>query len=271
MAARIRHLLTIPPIWTSVLVNLSPMDVVSVCIAFRIKMSEVERERRLNPVRQVLGRSSWPRCHVPHAPVCIFIGRDLVKPSAELSRNDLRMKRSSQEIVLLLVAGCLKNEGSTMLQCREEIISTLLGSGGVLHQPSARSLHHEKNQVVFFPHKATSIHVVNPQLNPAYPRSGIIYLETSVLEAFITNTEEWLIFQSYMPLQSTAVCKDSFVDEYFWWTVEHSFFLFRLYDNASTSQIPISLFLVDASGVKRLKLLEKILRTIRLGDDRTHT
>lgn len=174
MAARIRHLLTIPPIWISVVVNLSPMDVVSVCIAFRIDMSEAERERRLNPVTRILGRLSWPRCQMRHSPVCIFIGRDLAKPSRELSRNDIRMKRSSQEIVLLLVAGWLKEEGSTMLQCRDEVISTLLGSGGILHQQTAQSRYRETNQVVFFPNHATSIHVVNPQLNPAYPRSGIM-------------------------------------------------------------------------------------------------
>lgn len=237
-------------------------------------MSKVERGQRLNPVRQLLGRSSWPRCHMPHSSVCIFIGRDLIKPSVELSKNDLRMKRSSQEIALLLVAGCLKDEGSTMLRCRKEIISTLLELGGMLHQQTAQSHDQERNQIVFFPDYATSIHIVNPQLNSAYPRSGIIYLESSMLEAFVTNAAKWLMFQSYVPLQNTAVCKDFFVDEDFWWNVEHSFFLLRLYTTAGTTQSPISLYLVDASGVKHLKilkLLDGVTRTFRSPDKNSDT
>lgn len=263
MAARIRHFLTLPPIWTSVLVTLSPMDVVSICIAFRIEMSQVEKERRLNPVSQVLENYRWSRCQRPHLPICVFLGRDLVKPFAELSRNNIHLKRSSPEIVLLLVVGCLTEEGSTMLQCREEILSTLVISGGVIHQQTTSSNHRETSQVVFFPRYATSIHVVHPQLNPACPRSGIIYLKSSGLEAFVEKATTWLIFQSHVPLQSTAVYKDSFVNEHIWWRIEHHFFLFQLHDAAAADQRPISLFLVNESGVRRLRLPDIVTRTLK--------
>lgn len=105
-AAPLVYCFALPPIRVGLLTHLAAMDVASLSIALRIRLTNYEEATFLNPTKDILDSSYLRRCPLHRQALCTFLGKDLLKPINTVRSGVLEAKRAPVEIRLLLLIGC---------------------------------------------------------------------------------------------------------------------------------------------------------------------
>lgn len=251
--APIVYCFALPPIRARLLVHLAAMDVASLSISLGVILTEYEEATYLNPVKDVLDSSCLGRCPLHHRALYTFLGEDLLKPTATLRSNRLRIKRAPVEIRLILLIGCLTTDNAELLlQCRRHILDAIRQDPRCIFYYMGPSYNQQDSHIVLMPSIGTTIYLFNPSTSPSDGCSGILYLEAGILNTILKPSrppiKQLYVFAHVIEKSHTSMYQDSFNVRDFLWYTEHPYFVFQFKDDCQELAITFNIFLITYPG-----------------------
>lgn len=237
---------------------LSAMDVVCVCIALRLSLSQEERNVLLNPAPELLSRAEWKYCHNfnNHLNQLTFIGHDLSKPTTALLKRDPKLSRHSKEIRIILWAGTFSIEAPQEWHCRQQYVNIIKHKHSWKAMKSPNDTH--ANWFLHLKDIATVIYLINTPPDSNDQHLNILYLNDHLAREMMHHDEIHYCLYARRNLKDMRTCdvqKEIVATHRRIREIRHEYYFMSLTHEIFPAETLIKMCSVTQSGRNTLRLL----------------